>query len=1035
MKKPILAFIFLMYVSCLTAQITSTGLPIALTQGTTMSVSAINTSGRLVNNGNIITDGNITAGTYAGNGSINLRGGNQTINLSREATIGTLNVQGGGIKTFPHRLNISSSLVLANGILVCTAGDVRANAGATVSGGSNSSYINGRLVQVGQSNMVFPIGKGNRYMPVTLIFNQAQQATLALEFIEDDPQGIAGNGVLRVSNTGYWQLTTLAGTFNGAELSLPMRNETIAPSLQEIVVVGASPTSNIYRSYGRKFTTGSLQTGTIVSASSVPSGKFTLGLFFDEQLRVADSLALINFYSDTDGQLWRNRQGWRTALLDNWHGITMKDKRVSAIRLPDNNLKGSITSASITPLVKLEALDVSKNALTSIPSFNAMNNLTSINVSDNRLGFASLEEQTKLGNMTYIPQAIVLNDTSQVVEIGQISRLIRQIPGRNNAYTWRKDGSAISGGTRGELFVQNAKATDEGKYHAVITNSAVPGLTLTTNSIQLFVSSLQRDIQALLELYATAGGSNWKDPSGAPIRGWNANTNISEWSFVGLTSTGLRVNSVNLANVGLRGPVPDAISAMSFVNTFDFANNDVTRIPVLKNIPSLKKLDVSNNRLQYGSIQRNLGISDFKFAPQKPLAETIEVKVPQGTLYVLEIPVDGVGLTYQWTYKGNPLAGATTSRLEIPAVEYENMGEYRMIVKDKLVIERDPNFDITTGALRLLATASISGTVVNIDNAPVTDGTIILWAIRPPGLPYDSIGRFPMTGNTFTINDVVLDDYIAMAVTDLQTYLPTYHTSAVTWSIADRIRLRRTTTGVNFRTINVPSPLLPGPDNDNEVNGVIELDTDNFPPGTFDNAGGRMMARRRVADVGVAFNRQRAVNRDENEVFELVAYTRSDENGFFKSVNLPAGNYRIVMEFPGIPMDPKSYVEFFLGEDETLDDKVLNLFAEIKPAGITVEKFSETGVRRNYFRGLNIFPNPADTYVNIAYERLNSDGIVLQLIDLSGAVKLQHVVPKGHNQQLQLDVSHIQPGIYVLTFMDERRGIRHVVSSKVLISR
>lgn len=1026
-----LFFMVLFTAFSMQAQFKSTGLTIAIRPGTTVTTNSLDSEGKLVNNGTLILRSDIVVRDYSGSGSFTLNGGDQNIDLSENVTIGTLFINGGGIKQFAKSVAISNDLTLINGKLQITDGQVTANAGARIGGGSNTSYVVGKLTQTGNAAMFFPIGSATQYAPITLSGMQISLVTLGMELFEEDPAGVAGRGTLDISKNRYWVLSDESGNFEGADVSLPMLNETVGATVNDVVVVSDGGNSTTFNSYGRRFTTGSLNLGTIISDQKVPAGRFTIGKFFDEQLRVADSLALVSLYDDTRGRFWTNSTGWRKTNLDTWFGVKLENKRVTEIALPNNNLEGPVTESAIFPINNLSVLNVASNKINDIPSFNNLANLTAIDVSDNQLDFSMLQSQSKIGQMSYVPQAILLTDTTLVVDLGRSIALDRKVPGTGNAYVWQKGTAAITGGTRGELFVQNASPANEGIYTAKVTNPAVPGLTLEMRPIELFVSSLDRDIAALLEMYQKNNGANWQSTNGAPITGWKADVDISDWSLVKLNSSGFRVEEVNLNGVGVKGALPGAIGAMTFVKSFDLANNDITTIPNMKKILNLGKLDVSNNRLDFESIQNNLGIPNFNFSPQKPLTARVNIKVPAGQPYEINLPIKGKDLSYTWRYKGNVIPNETTSRLGFDAVTYDVMGIYQLEVKDKLVASVDPNFSLLSGEQNIQATAPISGAVFNVDAEPVDNSKVTLWAIRPSGLPYDSIGTITTVGNEYIFNDVVLDDYIVLASTGLERYIPTYHENAVTWSVADRIVHRKETTDVIVNMLDEPEELVAGPDNDNEVNGFLELDTDDFPDGTF--TSGRTLARRRVANAGVSLSRLRATNRGE-ATYDLIAYVITDENGFFRTDNLPRGTYRINVEYPGIPMDPTTFVEFELGEDQTLEKNVVQVLAEIKPLGIRVGIFKETGIKKKLLSDLNVFPNPADELVTISYKMVNNLSMMMQVIDLNGRTQLEQDLPGG-SQQVNINVSQMRNGIYILRFINKESGVANSESLRLLINR
>ncbi len=58
-----------------------------------------------------------------------------------------------------------------------------------------------------------------------------------------------------------------------------------------------------------------------------------------------DEDALIALYCATDGDNWRNRDNWLSAMaLNSWHGVTATNDTVTGLDLRANNLSGTIPS-------------------------------------------------------------------------------------------------------------------------------------------------------------------------------------------------------------------------------------------------------------------------------------------------------------------------------------------------------------------------------------------------------------------------------------------------------------------------------------------------------------------------------------------------------------------------------------------------------------------------------------------------------------------------------------------------------------------
>jgi hypothetical protein len=753
---------------------------------------------------------------------------------------------------------------------------------------------------------------------------------------------------------------------------------------------------------------------------------------------IADSTALVQLYKDGKGDTWTKKENWLTipSELRNWEGVTVAGSRAVALALPNNNITGSLSNAAFQGLDGLVTLNLSGNNITRIPSLNSLLSLRTIDVSNNLLDFASLEIQAGINptlnasgrTFLYMAQGEALAELQLVLEEGIEGVINRVVGGTNNEYTWTKNQTQVPIQKEGRLQFAITRFEDEGVYYATVTNANVPNLTLTTKKITVLVSSLERDRASLLTIYAENGGANWVNPAGGAIVGWNATTPISQWSFVSTTSGGLRVSGVNLSNVGLTGDLNDKVLAMSALTTLNLSGNSLTRLPNFTTMVNLVSLNISDNKLQFDDLQRNLGIATYSFSPQKPLLARNLTKVPAGTDVPISVPVRGADLTYSWLFKGVKISEASGSTYTIPAIGFDNMGEYTLEVTDLLI---GGGFKLTIDPQEYLATANISGKLLDTNGQSVDQGTVILYNIRPAGQAWQVISNLVTINGNYTFNDIVLDNYVVQSIGDIEEYLPSYHINSFTWSLAEVIELRKNEFDKDITYVNQVEDPVFDPEDDNSVFGIVGLDDDNFPPGFFD---GRTLGRRSSGNSGVSFSRLRATNRGEEE-FDLVAYVLTDEEGKFSVTNLKDGTYKINIEYPGVPMDPNSFIIFDLGLNGTIDQNILNLDAEVFPDRIEVRKVAETGIYRDYFKNLNIFPNPATDYINISYERLNSDNVKMEIIDLAGSKILEAKLPSGFNQNVQLDVTQLKAGLYIINFIDTKKGVRSVTSSKIIISR
>ena len=96
-------------------------------------------------------------------------------------------------------------------------------------------------------------------------------------------------------------------------------------------------------------------------------------------------IALLELKAKTKGHLWTNQ--WdQSQPISTWHGVTVKDGKVVALDLSDNNLQGRIP-ITIGNLKHLEVLNLSRNNIEGkVPGlFGKFENLKVVNLADNAL--------------------------------------------------------------------------------------------------------------------------------------------------------------------------------------------------------------------------------------------------------------------------------------------------------------------------------------------------------------------------------------------------------------------------------------------------------------------------------------------------------------------------------------------------------------------------------------------------------------------------------------------------------------------------
>jgi Leucine-rich repeat (LRR) protein len=149
-----------------------------------------------------------------------------------------------------------------------------------------------------------------------------------------------------------------------------------------------------------------------------------------QMFREEDSTALVRFYDSMGGDEWTDNTGWKTANLENWYGVTVKNDRITGIKMENNNLSGQLI-AEIGNLTALDTLSIvnEKKVTGSMPlAITGLSNLRYLNISETSVvGNIPAE----LGNLNTLEELILsenLNLTGTIPnELGNLSNLKRLV--------------------------------------------------------------------------------------------------------------------------------------------------------------------------------------------------------------------------------------------------------------------------------------------------------------------------------------------------------------------------------------------------------------------------------------------------------------------------------------------------------------------------------------------------------------------------------------------------------------------------------
>jgi hypothetical protein len=533
------------------------------------------------------------------------------------------------------------------------------------------------------------------------------------------------------------------------------------------------------------------------------------------------------------------------------------------------------------------------------------------------------------------------------------------------------------------------------------------------------------DSTALIQIYNALGGGSW-----SPAVNWET-ARLRDWNNVGLNSTRIRVEDVDISAVGASGNMPnpftgDALGGLSAMLELNVANNKITGLMDFAET-GITNLNVSGNSLQFDDLEPLIGITTLNYDNQssvqfiESLGEAIKVRYTNN--YNLSIAVAGSDNTYQWFRNGAAISTSADftdngDNLDIISIDYDNMGTFRAEVTSTLV----PNLTINLDPQIVWAIADFEVRVLGSNDQPIPEnvfGALLETTRRARG--FDTLERAPNVASTFIFPDVVLGNYLIAVNSDPSKYIPTYSGDVFLWDDADTIEFRND----DGRDLRIQA--LPGKtEGEGEVTGTIDTD--------FADDDGRIDARRRAAKRKCGLRRKTGGTRTDadDDGFDLIAYGETNDNGEFEFGFLPTGTYRFFVEYPGIPLDESSFVQFDVGE-AGISENEFKLAATISETGIFVELIEELGVINKYFKDLLIYPNPSNDLLNISYRHLTTDAVSVQLLDVSGAVLYEADLSKGYDRDLHLDVGDYKEGMYILRFYDKASREKNMMSYRIIV--
>ncbi len=317
------------------------------------------------------------------------------------------------------------------------------------------------------------------------------------------------------------------------------------------------------------------------------------------QTRLEDSIALVNFYTTTNGANWINT--WDLSQpIDTWYGVSLENNRVFCLDLDGNtdclfetatgnNLVGNLTDL---PLTALKFLSLENNQLTgSIPDFSALPDLTYLSLCYNQLT-DSIPDFSNLDSLRFL--ALSNNQLSGAIpDFSELHQLEYLSLSDNLLSTSIPDFSNIP--QLSYLFLYANQLT-----------GTIPSLSSLPNLLEIDFSSNQltgaipefSNLTNLEQLVINENQLNGSIPDFPNFQ------NVIKINLYGNQLTGSIPNfsslpsilELNLSENQLTGPIPNLqLPALKYL--FLGENLLTGAIPDLSNLPSLRNINFHSNQL------------------------------------------------------------------------------------------------------------------------------------------------------------------------------------------------------------------------------------------------------------------------------------------------------------------------------------------------------------------------------------------------------------------------------------------------------
>ncbi|VXB70982.1 T9SS type A sorting domain-containing protein [Maribacter litoralis] len=440
---------------------------------------------------------------------------------------------------------------------------------------------------------------------------------------------------------------------------------------------------------------------------------------------IPDKEALIALYYATDGPNWQ-RQWDLNAEITTWHGITTNSQgRVTELSLKSNNLNGTIPPEIqlLTELVKIE-LDRSliygqlPNKISGISTeFWNLTKLEEVNISNTELEGTLPPD---IGQLISLKSLLLYNNnlTGNIPpEIGNLAKLEILGLGSNN----------FTGNIPSQLGQSNSLKSLVLSYNILEGN--IPSSLSQISSLELLIldnneltGTIPAELGQFTNLYRLSLDSNNLEGNIPNELSQLNNIETLDLAYNNLSgeipeSLGQLINLkyLELSGNNLTGEIPESLGQLTNLNNLQLGANDLTgAIPTsLGQLTNLLQLNLSNNNfsgkvpifiqddISSFSIQNNSLLfedltdvisnqSNIYYHPQTNLGVLYgsPTSLSEGEQFSLSVTeTTHVNNTYQWRKDEVEIENETSSTFTIDSVTLEDAGKYDCVINNTIVTD------------------------------------------------------------------------------------------------------------------------------------------------------------------------------------------------------------------------------------------------------------------------------------------------------------------------------------------------------------